>query len=286
MALGYHPSMAHPVPLSFEEALVQHLALRGLLVPRRLDVERGGAITAVVPQRECAPCNSLPGRALGVFEIGADEARQVGAFLADLHLCSRGFRRRRRNDIEPQHVAGVLERCISAVRSSAQVRDVKTLALELVRHHFPAELPRGIIHGNLQVGSVRFAGHQLCGVGDFEFASFGPFAFDLAVALVAWAFSHDGFVRERALALVEGYQSRRPLVPVERGMLYELCRFAVTRLAAARFYEFEARPRRDPGVQYQDYHHYIDRLEALRGIGASGFRNAVFGSYVGRDHAR
>jgi homoserine kinase type II len=112
-------------------------------------------------------------------------------------------------------------------------------------------------------------------------ASTGPLAYDLAVAISDWAFMHDRFMPERARALVQGYQSKRKLSAAERGHLYDLCRFAITRFATTRFYDFEVRRR--PGVQrlYKDYRHFIARLSSLKAVGPQMFRDQVLGRNAG-----
>jgi homoserine kinase type II len=271
---------------SFEVALLRRLADKGLMVPRLVDAGKRGFVIPIAPRQQLSVFSYLPGREIGIFEVRPEHSWQVGEFLAGMHLATRGFRRRRQNRFEPQRVAILLERCVGAVASSAQVRDLKTLALELVRHHFAAELPRGIIHGDLFVDNARFVRGKLCGVLDFEMASFGPLAYDLAVAIADWAFLHDRFIPERARALASGYQSKRPLEPVERGYLYELTRYAAMRFAASRFYDFEARSRRSPQRLYRDYRHFVARLEALRALGPQMFRDAVLGRHAGADGLR
>ncbi len=261
----------------FEEALLFYLSKKGLTVPRMMGAGKRGHVIAITPRQQLSVFQVLPGRQLGVFEIRPEHCRQVGEFLGDMHVHARAFRRKKKHRYDPSRLAKVLERCAYAARDANQLRDVKTLALELIRHHFITELPRGTIHGELFIDNARFERGKLSGVLDFEGASTAPLAYDLAVALCDWAFLHDRFLPERARALVEGYQSRRPLMPMERGQLYELCRFAVTRFATMRFFDFEVRTRASRGHLYQDYRHFLERLSSLRQLGAQVFREQVVG---------
>ncbi len=266
-----------PSDSKFEEALLAHLSDRGLAVPRMMDAGRLGRVISIAPRQQLSVFQYLPGREVGVFEVRAEHAMQVGEFLAPMHVATRGFRRRRRNRFDPQRIARILERCVAGIADSSQVRDLRILALELVRHHFPAELPRGIIHGDLFIDNARFTRNRLVGVLDFEMASSGPFAYDLAVAIVDWGFLKDRFDADRARAVVEGYEAGRRLEPAERGHLYDLCRFAATRFATTRFYDFEVRTRREAHRRYKDYRHFLARLAALKDLGPSEFRNVVLG---------
>jgi hypothetical protein len=64
-------------------------------------------------------------------------------------------------------------------------------------------------------------------------------------------------------------------MPLERGQLYELCRLAVTRFGASRFYDHEVRAPRGRPQLYRDYRHFIERLAALKQIGAQTFREQI-----------
>ncbi len=266
-----------PKDAEFEEALLLHLHDKGLTVPRMVGAGRRGRVLHLGPRQHLSIFQYLPGREIGVFEVRPEHCRQVGEFLASMHLAARGLKRRRKNHFEPSRIAKILERCALSLRDASQLRDLKLLALELVRHHFAEELPRGTIHGDLFIDNVRFARGKLCGVLDFEMASSGPLAYDLAVAIGDWAFLHDRFVPERARALVQGYQSKRKLLPAERGHLYDLCRFAATRFSATRFYDFEVRRRPSATRLYKDYRHFVARLSSLKAIGPQVFRDQVFG---------
>ena len=261
----------------FEERLLSHLTERELPVPRMMDAGKLGRVVSISPRQQLSVFQYLPGREIGVFEVRPEHAAQIGHFLAGMHTATRGFRRRRRNRFDPQRIAGILERCVAGISESAQVRDLRILALELVRHHFPAELPGGIVHGDLFVDNARFVRSRLIGVLDFEMASNGPFAYDLAVAIVDWGFLQDRFMPEHARALVAGYEGLRRLEPAERGHLYELCRFAATRFATTRFYDFEVRARREAQRRYKDYRHFLSRLNVLKELGPHQFRNHVLG---------
>jgi homoserine kinase type II len=266
-----------PKDAEFEEALLLHLHGKGLTVPRMVGAGRRGRVIPIAPRQHLSVFQYLPGREVGVFEVRPDHCAQAGEFLATMHVAARGLKRRKKNRFEPERVAKILERCAYGVRDVAHLRDLKLMALELVRHHFPDELPRGTIHGDLFIDNVRFSRGKLVGVLDFEMASTGPLAYDLAVAICDWAFLHDRFVPDRARALVQGYQRKRKLTPTERGQLFDLCRFAATRFAATRFYDFEVRRR--PGARrlYKDYRHFVARLSSLKALGPQLFRDQVLG---------
>ena len=70
---------------------------------------------------------------------------------------------------------------------------------------------------------------------DFEQASWGRLAYDLAVTTLAFGFGHDDFRPAIVRALFEGYSAERPLTEAERSgfgqeLRFVACRFAVTRI--------------------------------------------------------
>jgi homoserine kinase type II len=250
----------------FEEALLKRLAERGLVVPPVIEMG---------PRQMLSLFQYLPGREIGVFEVMPQHVAQVGRFLATMHTATRGFRRRRRNRFDQSHLRVILNRCRTLAQGDELQRDVDRLSIELERHDWPRDLPRGIVHGDLFIDNVRFNAGSLCGVLDFEMASTGPYLYDLAVAMDDWAFMHDKFLPERGVALVSGYETKRPLRPVEQAHLYEFCRFAAMRFAITRLYDFEVRRRPDSHRLYKDYRHFLARLTALQNLGGSAFGQLV-----------
>ena len=91
-------------------------------------------------------------------------------------------------------------------------------------------------HTDMFPDNVFFSYGARSGVIDFYFACTDMLAIDLAVCLNAWCFSSDAlFIRDRARALIDGYQAIRPLTDAERDALPVLARgmalrFLLTRL--------------------------------------------------------
>ena len=260
----------------FEEALLGHLDEHALPVAQLMKTPENSS-HAISKTVELSLFQNVPGRPLAVFEVAPEHTRQVGAFLAAMHLTTRNFQRVRRNHTSPSHVSRTLERLLKRPLPDAIDRDARTLGYELVGHLTPRRcLPKGVVHGDLFIGHARFDHGELRSVLGFGGAASGVLAFDLAVALVDWGFSLDKLQVERAAALVAGYESLRPLEAVERGGLFELACFAATRCAIMHMAAFEIGPRTVPS-RYRDYRHFMRRLSELRSLGAQHFRDRIFG---------
>src|SRR5262249_49151887 len=92
----------------------------------------------------------------------------------------------------------------------------------------------GIIHGDLFRDNVLWEADRLVAILDFEQASGGSLAYDLAVCVNDWCWT--GSVRlDLAEALLAGYQRERPLTAADReALLIEVpaaaARFTITRI--------------------------------------------------------
>ncbi|MGE0323344.1 MAG: homoserine kinase [Polyangiaceae bacterium] len=125
-----------------------------------------------------------------------------------------------------------------------------------------ADLPQGLIHGDLFRDNVLWNGPDVAALIDFESASQGVFAFDLMVLILSWCF-RDHFELERVRAMLRGYQSVRPLSPEERRGLGGEGALACLRFATTRITDFAMRaaPGQPP---IRDYRRFLQRLEELQ----------------------
>jgi homoserine kinase type II len=217
----------------------------------------------------------MRGREVAVFEVSVGHCAQVGRFLADLHRAGRGLGRRRRDRYDAAHVHRLLTRCSKQAQTPEHRRDIDRLHRALGACAWPVGLPRGTIHGDLCIDHVRFEHGALCGVLDFACASSSLLLYDVALALVDWAFVRDAFCPERACALVDGYVQRRVLSAAERQHLYTLCCLAAVRYAASRLQAFELLPAATCAQPYRDYRHFMARLQQLHQLGPQRFEQQV-----------
>jgi homoserine kinase type II len=261
-----------------EAAIVAHAASRGVPTPEPLRTPGGasfvdwnGELASVFPW--------VPGFVLTRAQVMPEHAALVGAALAQLHLASQGFGDVRAGRYEPDeirrrcaHVAGLgRPELVGAVA-------VLDLALrELESQRAPA-LPTGIIHGDLFIDNVLFDAmvyneaygeYTLSALLDFEQASWGRFAYDLAVTTLAFAYGRDDFRADVVRALLEAYAAARPPTAEERGafgaeLRFAACRFAVTRIT-------DVHLKRDAGAPAgKDFRRYLARLASIEVHLASG----------------
>jgi Ser/Thr protein kinase RdoA (MazF antagonist) len=121
-----------------------------------------------------------------------------------------------------------------------------------------------VIHADLFTDNVFFIGDAVSGLIDFYFACTDALAYDLAISLNAWCFDADGtFHRDKAGAMIAGYNAVRRLDSAEIGALPVLARGAAMRFMLTRLVDWLNVP---PGalVQPKDPLEYDRRLSFHR----------------------
>lgn len=240
--------------------LAVRLAERGVRTPAPL-ADRSGARLARVAGKVAAVFPWVHGEMVCQAGVTPALARAVGEALGEFHCAARGVSasagRFRAEDVRGRLVAISDARFLEAARAL-------TAALDRWVARRNPRLPRGLVHGDLFRDNVLWSGGSIAALLDFESAADGPYAYDLAVTLLAWCFG-DAFRRELAAAMLAGYESRRALAPEEReGLLAEAC-VAAVRFAATRITDYALRP---AGARVmKDWRRFEARLVALEASG-------------------
>ncbi|HKR92553.1 homoserine kinase [Novosphingobium sp.] len=225
--------------LPFFLDLLDHLAARGCPVPRTMH-DRDGASHRMHEGKALALIEFLPG--VSVSDPTPGQTRAVGAALAQIHLAATDFGSERANSMGPAAWQQLLGDCgpdgLESIHSELARIVSRELAVLMTR--WPADLPRGVIHADLFPDNVLMLGEKVTGLIDFYFACTDITAYDVAVTHAAWCFSADGtrFLPALSAALLEGYESVRPLSPQERNALPLLARGAAMRFLATRAYDW------------------------------------------------
>jgi len=253
--------------LPFFLGLMEHLAQKGLSCPIPVHPGKGSAL------------GELAGRpaALITFLEGMWPRRPVphhctalGKAMARFHLAGRDFGLRRANALSVAAWRPLWDSCAPRAdqvqEGLASEIEAELTALE---DRWPADLPAGVIHADLFPDNVFFLGEQLSGLIDFYFACNDMFAYDLAICLNAWCFERDGsFNATKAVALLGGYESVRPLETTEKGALPMLARGASLRFFLTRLYDWLTVPdgamvvKKDPleFLCYSRFHRTVDTI--------------------------
>jgi len=138
--------------------------------------------------------------------------------------------------------------------------------------HWPGDLPRAVIHGDLFPDNVLMLGDSVTGMIDFYFACTEVRAWDLAVTHSAWGFSADGHDFDAAVgrALIDGYAEAFGLSDAERAALPVLARGATLRFTLTRAWDWLNTPA-DALVTRKDPLAFLRRMDAYAARGAEMF---------------
>lgn len=253
-----------------EATLVAHLAARGVRTPVPLETVDGArwarfafGIVSIFPWVEGAP------RLEDV--LGPAETRGLGVLLARMHLAGADFPRRHTGRYTFATIVERLEAipidCCDPALEAALVTLHDEAAWLTARADERARLPVGVIHGDLFPDNVLWDDAGPIAI-DFEQASDGTLAYDLAVALLAWCWDGKALDGARVAALVDGYTSVRPLGAGERAGLYVEARAAAMRFTVTRIGDVYLSPDATPEVRrVKDFRAFLARLEVLRRAG-------------------
>ena len=255
--------------LPFFLGLLDHLAANDCPVPRTIH-DRAGQAFRLHDGKALALIEFLPG--VSVSEPTSEQARAVGAALAQVHLAAADFSARRINALGPEGWRGLAKACGSEGLASIHPELARLVERELTRleRQWPRDLPHSVIHADLFPDNVLMLGDKVTGLIDFYFACNDITAYDLAVTHAAWCFSSDGSQFDAALseALLAGYEAVRPLHAEERAALPVLARGAAMRFLMTRAYDWMNTPegalvtRKDPLAFARRLDFYADPANA------------------------
>lgn len=256
------------VDVAWEARLVAALADGGVVTPPPVLARDG---------RPYAPLESERGKWVSVFpwraghhlaagEVTPELAARLGAALAQLHLVGLelpgGWRRGSIYDHD--HLTARFSR-FETTCDPALVGATTLLADELAIARDAAAVRRaatqGIIHGDLFRDNVLWDAGQVTAILDFEQASGGSLAYDLAVCINDWCWTGQpelAVVR----ALVAGYQTVRPLTAEDREALPIEVRAAATRFTITRITDVYLARVSNPD---KDFRAFLARVQAWRG---------------------
>jgi homoserine kinase type II len=223
--------------LPFFLGLMEHLAERGISCPLPVRARDGEALRRIAG-RSAVIVSFLDG--VSVRRPQTWHCAALGRVLAEMHEAGRDFPLTRPNALSVEGWGGLAE--MSRPRADTVepgLANIIAAELSLLQSEWPGDLPTGVIHADLFPDNVFFLKDRLSGLIDFYFACNDLLAYDLAVCLNAWCFEADKtFNITKGRALIQAYQSVRPLEPAEHQALPILARGAALRFLLTRLYDW------------------------------------------------
>lgn len=238
--------------LPFFLAMLDHLADRGLPVPRAIP-DRDGVQLQRVAGRPACLIEFLHG--VSVSHPTPAQACATGEALGRMHGALADFPLSRANSLGPDGWRRLAARCGDDLDVIAPGLKARVEAeLTFLAAHWPAHLPTSVIHADLFPDNVLMRGDSVGGMIDFYFACTDIRAWDVAVTHAAWCFEGDGsgYHPDLAAALIAGYDAAFGLSAEERAAFPILARGAALRFLLTRAWDWLNTPadalvtRKDP----------------------------------------
>jgi len=252
----------------YDADLLAHLAGKGVPTPRPVP-RKDGAVVSTVKDKPAAIFPFVPGVHTCQRAVDVARCQSLGVALAQGHVAGKTFPERRAGRFT---LDDLQKRFPKIAHASDPALAAMARTLEGLFAHWKMQridgLPEGVIHGDLFRDNVLFAAAEgarhaeIVALLDFESASDGRLAYDLAVTILAWCFGDD-LDLQLARAIIAGYERVRPLEKDERsGMRAELA-LAALRFTTTRITDY-AMPR--PGVGdrvIKDWRRFWSRFSAV-----------------------
>ena len=219
--------------LPFYLNLMAHLAQHGVPAPAPV-ADRSGTYFSILNNKPASLVTRLDGKP----QLAPDDGHcaQIGLTLAQLHVATASFRGRHDNP----RGATWRTQAARAVKRFLVPAQLELLDSEMVvqRKMARRRLPQGAIHGDLFRDNALFVGNKLAGIIDFGFAATDALAYDLAITVNDWCIDADAELDAgRTRALIDAYQSVRPLTDDERDAWPLLLRLGALRFWLSRLYD-------------------------------------------------
>jgi len=258
-----------------EQAMVAALARGG--VPTPVAVAKG-----TLAGKAAAVLSWVDGAMSCQRGVSVERAHAVGVSLARVHRAGEGIALPEgRFDIDALRAR--LERIDGSTVIDAYTYPVVRLrrALDELAAARDLAIPHGLIHGDLFRDNVLWVAgsaeggtaqtrtqDDLAALLDFESASHGAFAYDIAVTMLAWCYG-DTLEAPLAHALGSGYASVRPLEAAEKRAFYTEARLAAVRFTITRITDYAMRGGAQSRVM-KDWRRFLARLDAIEAMGEAG----------------
>lgn len=227
--------------------LMRHLANKAIPVPKPLENQRG-EILFTLKGKPAAIVSKLPGLSRLAPEV--NHCALVGETLAKMHLAGKDFTPSQDNLRSLTWWKKTVPQ-VSPYLSATQ-KELLTTELATQEQFFASEayasLPQGASHCDLFRDNVLFdpqspsdpSQDRLGGFFDFYFAGTDKWLFDLAVTANDWCLAKNArdFDPARLTALMDSYQSIRPLSSHELASWPMMLRAAALRFWISRLWDF------------------------------------------------
>jgi len=149
-----------------------------------------------------------------IKQANLPQCREVGKALGHMHTVGHQFTGQRDNQRGFDWWQSATKKVIHKLPNDQQT--LLQNEIDFQNQHQHDALPRGVIHADLFRDNALFDGDKLTGIIDFYYACTDFLLYDVAITVNDWCVQDNGELDdERVTALIESYQTERPLSQIE-----------------------------------------------------------------------
>ncbi|WP_299199870.1 homoserine kinase [uncultured Amphritea sp.] len=209
---------------------IEHLTQHGVACAKPIHLNDGG-LSSHLNERPAVLMSRLAGSPL--HTPNDQQASIIGLTLARMHRLSEQL-----SNEQPVHIHQWCSDLGTRLAPLLPQEDQQTLQDNLTdAAQIPWKtLPGGPIHADLFPDNAMFEGDRLCGLIDFYHSCSAPYLYDLCVTLNAWCYDESAaqYDFNKALLILDSYQSVRPLNPNEQRSFSSMLQVAAMRFWLSR----------------------------------------------------
>lgn len=209
--------------------------------------------------KQAAVFNRFPGRA--ALSPSIAHCHQIGLYLGKLHQHTQHYD----FPISSNHDLRWCKTVFHKIEGHLTATDRALINNEMCfqANNAVADLPRGLIHGDLFRDNVLFVDDKLSGLLDFYSAGTGILLLDIAITANDWCYDNKVCNFEKLAALLSAYESVRPLEPSEKQNWPVQLRAAALRFWLSRL-KHQIYPRAGAIIQQKDPQIFRQQLRQYR----------------------
>lgn len=210
----------------------------------------------------------ITGQVLG--HLKHKQVNQVGSALAELHEIPAPKNLSTQHTYQKTAYPQIMEQEINlSYKKWVRERSDEILA------SIPPKLPVGIIHGDIFIDNLLFERGEFRAIIDFEDVSQIAKIFDVGMAIVGICTEDSKIDISKSNALVNGYQTVRPLEEIDKESLKIFIEWAAILTSTWRFWKYNIDT---PGTESSNrYVQMVDIAKNTNSISNTGFYEAMFG---------